>query len=64
MPRTVASSARQFGVIGVAFALLSWLIAAGFVLVGAAAAGRALEDRASPVGVLAPDSANPQTGRR
>jgi membrane protein len=45
MPRTVASSARQFGVIGVAFALLSWLVAAGFVLVAAAAAGRSIDDR-------------------
>jgi membrane protein len=48
MPRTVATSARQFGVIGVAFALLSWLVAAGIVLVAAAAAGRAVDDRRHP----------------
>jgi len=44
LPRTIVSSAEQFGVIGVAFALLSWLVAVGVVLVGAAACGRALED--------------------
>jgi membrane protein len=44
LPRTIVSSAEQFGVIGVAFALLSWLVGAGVVLVGTAACGRALED--------------------
>lgn len=43
-PRTIASSADQFGVMGVAFALLSWLVAAGFVLVAAAAGGAVLTD--------------------
>jgi membrane protein len=41
LPHSIASSARQFGAIGVAFALLSWLVLAGFVLVGAAAGGAA-----------------------
>jgi membrane protein len=45
MPRTVATSAARFGVIGVAFALLSWLVAAGVVLVATAAAGRAFDAR-------------------
>jgi membrane protein len=61
MPRTVAASARQFGVIGVAFALLSWLVAAGLVLVAAAAGGRAIDTGASPGGVMAPHPAAPQT---
>ncbi len=39
MPRAVASASEQFGTIGVAFALLSWLLLAGGVLVGAAAMG-------------------------
>jgi membrane protein len=39
MPRSVASSADQFGVIGVAFSLLTWLVAIGFVLVVAAVGG-------------------------
>lgn len=41
LPHSITSSAKQFGTIGVAFALLSWLVLAGFVLVGAAAAGAA-----------------------
>jgi membrane protein len=38
-PPTLESSADQFGVMGVAFALLSWLVAAGFVLVITATGG-------------------------
>ncbi len=41
LPHSIATSARQFGTIGVAFALLSWLVLAGFVLVGSAAGGAA-----------------------
>jgi membrane protein len=39
LPHSVTSSSSRFGTIGVAFALLSWLVVAGFVLVGSAAAG-------------------------
>lgn len=39
LPHSVSSSAGRFGAIGIAFALLSWLVAAGFVLVGSAAGG-------------------------
>jgi membrane protein len=42
MPHSVGSSAGQYGVIGVAFAILGWLIVCGFVLVGTAAAGAVL----------------------
>jgi membrane protein len=45
MPRTVAESAARYGLIGVAFALLSWLVAIGFVLVGSAAAGAVVAER-------------------
>jgi membrane protein len=45
MPRSIAASARQFGVMGVAFALLSWLVGAGFVLVAAAACGAVVDER-------------------
>jgi membrane protein len=45
MPHTVSDSAARYGLIGVAFALLSWLVAAGFVLVGAAAAGAVVAER-------------------
>jgi membrane protein len=43
MPHTVATSAKEFGVIGIAFALLSWLVAAGVVLVVAAAGGSVVD---------------------
>lgn len=39
LPHSLTTSAKQFGAIGIAFALLSWLVLAGFVLVGTAAAG-------------------------
>ncbi len=39
LPHSVSSSASRYGTIGVAFALLSWLILTGFVLVGTATAG-------------------------
>ena len=45
MPRSVAASAQQFGVMGVAFALLSWLVGAGFVLVAATACGAVIDER-------------------
>lgn len=45
MPRTVSASAEQFGVIGIAFAMLSWLVAAGVVLVAAAAGGAVIDER-------------------
>jgi membrane protein len=45
MPRAVQESAERYGVIGIAFAMLSWLVAAGFVLVGSAAGGAVLAER-------------------
>src|SRR4051812_8647878 len=39
MPRTIAASAQQFGVIGIGFALMSWLFAAAVVIVIATAGG-------------------------
>lgn len=47
MPRAVASAAAQFGFIGVAFALLSWLFASALVLVVTAALGSTLVEPAS-----------------
>ena len=55
MPHSVGSSASRYGVIGVAFALLSWLVGCGFVLVATAAAGAVLVRRgASPSGSRQP----------
>jgi membrane protein len=45
MPSTVETYADQFGVIGVAFALLTWLVGSGFALVIAAAGGALIDDR-------------------
>ncbi|HXA55201.1 MAG TPA: YhjD/YihY/BrkB family envelope integrity protein [Solirubrobacteraceae bacterium] len=39
LPHSLTVYAQRFGAIGIAFALLSWLVLAGFVLVGTAAAG-------------------------
>jgi membrane protein len=45
MPQAIATSSRQFGVIGVGFALLTWLVAIGGVLVAAATGGATIADR-------------------
>ena len=45
MPRSIADSADTYGTIGVAISLLSWLVAAGFVLVGCAAVGAVIGER-------------------
>lgn len=68
MPHSVAVTGAQFGGIGVAFALLSWLVAGGCVLVVTTAGGALIDarlraprgDRASPAGVMPrhPDTAH------
>jgi membrane protein len=45
MPHSVAVSAGQFGTIGIAFALLSWLVGYGLVLVVTAAGGAVIDVR-------------------
>jgi membrane protein len=45
MPHSVATSAQEFGFIGIAFAFLSWLVGAGVVLVVAAAGGAIIDER-------------------
>jgi membrane protein len=47
MPHTIASSADQFGVIGIGFALLTWMVAIAGVLVVAATGGAMISDRLS-----------------
>lgn len=44
LPRTVAQSAEQYGLIGVAFAFVSWLVVAGLTVAGTAVAGAVLAD--------------------
>jgi membrane protein len=45
MPRSFELSAGQYGLIGVAFALLGWLVVCGFVVVATAAAGAVIVRR-------------------
>jgi membrane protein len=45
LPHTITSSAQQFGMIGIGFALLAWLVAAAGVLVAAASGGAVISDR-------------------
>jgi membrane protein len=45
MPHAIASAAEQFGTIGVAFALVSWLFAAALVLTVTAAIGAVAMER-------------------
>jgi membrane protein len=62
LPRTLASSAEQFGLIGVAFSMLAWLVAAAFVLVAAATGGAvASEWRAGDGGYSSSDSPGTST---
>ncbi len=44
LPRTVAESAEQYGLIGVAFAFVSWLVVAGLTLASTAVAGAVLSE--------------------
>jgi membrane protein len=56
MPHSVATTGAQFGGIGVAFAILSWLVGGGVVLVVATAGGALIDarlrTRRSPAGVM------------
>jgi membrane protein len=48
MPHLLASSASQFGVIGIGFALLTWLVAIGGVIVVTTTGGALIGDRIRP----------------
>jgi membrane protein len=45
LPHTISTSAQQYGVIGIGFALLTWLVAIAGVLVVAATGGAMVSDR-------------------
>jgi membrane protein len=45
MPRSIASASESFGSIGIAIAIVSWLIGVGFILVVAAGLGAVLAER-------------------
>src|SRR5215217_559035 len=45
MPQSIATSSENFGSIGIAISIVSWLIAVGFILVAAAGLGVVLTER-------------------
>ena len=45
MPRALASSAAQYGVIGIGFAMLTWFVAVAAVLVVTTTGGATIADR-------------------
>lgn len=48
LPHSVAVSASEYGIIGVAFALISWLVGAGITVSVAAVVGSAISDEFDP----------------
>lgn len=48
MERAISTSAEQFGVVGVSFALLTWLVAMSFAIVISAAIGKAIHEELHP----------------
>ena len=52
MPHTLATSAKQFGVIGIGFAMLTWFVAVACVLVVATTGGAMISDRLARRGVI------------
>ena len=49
MPQSIAASAERFGMIGIAIAIVSWLIGVGFVLVVSAAIGAVISDSSARI---------------
>jgi membrane protein len=49
MPRSIAASAESYGLIGIAIAIVSWLIGVGFVLVVSAALGAVVGGRSAVI---------------
>ena len=58
VPRSVRSNERQFGTIGVVFAIESWLVVVACVLVGAAVAAAVAAQTDGPLGRLCRGTAN------
>jgi membrane protein len=54
MPRAITESADRYGSIGIAIALVSWLVAAGFVLVACSVVGAVLGVRGDGAPALSP----------
>src|SRR5215218_3388675 len=54
MPQSIASASASFGSIGVAIAIVSWLIGLGFVIVAAAGIGAVIGERSARIRPRAP----------
>jgi membrane protein len=54
MPHSIAASAEQYGLIGIAIAIVSWLVGVGFVLVISAAFGAVISDSSARIHTLPP----------
>jgi membrane protein len=64
VPRSVENNERRFGTIGVIFAIQSWLVVVGCVIVAAAVIGAVAAQTGGPLGALARGSADPEGWRR
>jgi membrane protein len=64
MPRRISSSERQYGTIGVAFTIESWLVVMGGVIVGAAMLGALAAQAGGRLGALARGTHDPDGWRR
>jgi membrane protein len=64
LPRSVRSNERQFGTIGVVFAIESWLVVIGCTLVGAAVVTAVLAQMDGPIGRLWRGASDPEGWRR
>jgi membrane protein len=59
MPESIANSAASYGQIGVAIAILSWLVTAGFTLVLSAVVGAVIAERFGFTGRIEPEPRRP-----
>jgi len=64
VPRAIRGNERQFGTIGVVFAIESWLVVVAGAVVGAAVMSAVLAQAAGPLGRLARGTADVDGWRR
>jgi membrane protein len=64
MPRIVSSNEKQFGTIGAVFAIQSWLVVMGGIIVGAAIVGAVATQSEGWLGTWARGSSEPASWRR
>jgi membrane protein len=64
VPRTVRTQERQFGTIGVIFAVQSWLVVVSCTIVAGAVVGAVAAQTTGPLGALARGSTDPDAWRK